>query len=337
MRVFLGTVGSRDGPPLVGLGGPTWQSLPVAIWREYEGAAVVPSDRPTMVTIGNFDGVHRGHQAVLAQCRVHHDELPLVAVTFDPHPLAVLAPEHAPRKLTTLERRIEMLRAHGADEVRVLAFDTEMAGWSPEDFITRIIVEQLHASLVVVGDNFRFGHKAAGNVDVLRAAGVQHDFHVEGLAIISDGGVLSSTRVRELVAAGDVVGAALILGRPHEVSGVVRRGEQRGRELGFPTANVPVDESYAVPPDGVYAGWVVRADGERLPAAISVGTNPTFDGVERRVESYVLDRTDLDLYDEAIRVEFIEPLRGMVKYEGVDALIAQMHHDVDQARRILGA
>ena len=217
----------------------------------------------------------------------------------------------------------------------MLAFDAEMAGWSPEEFVARVIVEQLRAELVVVGDNFRFGHKAAGDVAFLKAAGAEHGFGVEGLAIVSDGEALSSTRVRELVATGDLVGAAEVLGRPHEVSGVVRRGDQRGRELGFPTANVPVDESYAVPPDGVYAGWLVRADGERLPAAISVGTNPTFDGVERRVESYVLDRTDLDLYDELIRVEFVERLRGMVKYEGVDALIDQMHQDVEQTRRLL--
>ncbi|MDX6278454.1 MAG: riboflavin kinase / adenylyltransferase [Nocardioidaceae bacterium] len=321
---------------MIPAGAVTWQSLPVAIWREYEGAAVAPSDHPTLVSIGNFDGVHRGHQAVLAQCRTHHAELPIAAVTFDPHPLAVVAPERAPRRLTTFERRVELLRAHGADEVRVLAFDSEMASWSPDDFVRRVIVEQLHAELVVVGENFRFGHKAAGDLAFLREAGARHGFDVEGLAIVSDGGALSSTRVRELVAAGDLPGAALVLGRPHEVSGVVRRGDQRGRELGFPTANVPVDESYAVPPDGVYAGWLVRGDGERLPAAISVGTNPTFDGVERRVESYVLDRTDLDLYGEAIRVEFVERLRGMVAYEGVEPLIAQMHDDVAQTRRLLG-
>ena len=156
-----------------------------------------------------------------------------------------------------------------------------------------------------------------------------------GLALIGDGDVLSSTRARAHIAAGEMAAAADVLGRSHEVSGVVARGEQRGRELGFPTANVPVDESYAVPPDGIYAGWVVRASGDRLPAAISIGTNPTFDGVERRVESYVLDRTDLDLYDEQIRVELVEHLRGMVKFDGVDKLIEQMDDDVKQARRRL--
>jgi riboflavin kinase/FMN adenylyltransferase len=146
----------------------------------------------------------------------------------------------------------------------------------------------------------------------------------------------SSTLVRSLVADGRLREAAAVLGRPHEVSGVVVKGDQRGRELGFPTANVPVDETYAVPPDGVYAGWLVRADGERLPAAVSVGTNPTFDGVERRVESYVLDHTDLDLYGESIRVELVERLRGMVKYEGVDPLVEQMHRDVTDTRAALG-
>uniref|UniRef100_UPI002FCB0F3E riboflavin kinase n=1 Tax=Aeromicrobium sp. TaxID=1871063 RepID=UPI002FCB0F3E len=157
----------------------------------------------------------------------------------------------------------------------------------------------------------------------------------DGLAL--DGGEVpySSTLVRTLVAEGRLVEAAEVLGRPHEVSGIVVKGDQRGRELGFPTANVPVDEAYTVPPDGVYAGWLVRAAGERLPAAISVGTNPTFDGVERRVESYVLDRTDLELYGEAIRVELVDRLRGMVKYEGIDPLIAQMHQDVEKTRTIL--
>ncbi len=308
----------------------------MTIWREHEGSTFEPSDHPTLVTIGNFDGVHRGHQAVLAQCRAHHADLPIAAVTFDPHPLAVIAPTHAPRRLTSLARRIELLRAHGADEVRVLAFNAEMAGWSPDEFVARVIVEQLHGALVIVGENFRFGHKAAGDLNFLRAAGERHGFDVKSLAIVGSDGALSSTRVRELVAAGDLAGAADVLGRPHEVSGVVRRGDQRGRELGYPTANVPVDESIAVPPDGVYAGWVVRVSGERLAAAISVGTNPTFAGVERRVESYVLDRTDLDLYDEDIQIEFIKRLRGMVRFEEVDDLIVQMRVDIEQTRRALG-
>lgn len=302
------------------------------MWRDTEGAATNPRTSPAAIAIGTFDGVHRGHQHVLDRTRELADGAPVVAVTFDPHPMAVVRPDREPRKLTTLERRVELLREHGADEVRVLAFSAEMSGWSPAEFVERVLVDELHSNVVVVGEKFRFGHKAAGDVAFLVAAGEQHGFRAIGLPLIGDGEVLSSTRVRNHIAAGELVEAAEVLGRPHEVSGVVARGDQRGRELGFPTANVPVDESYAVPPDGVYAGWVARASGERLPAAISIGTNPTFDGVERRVESYVLDRTDLDLYDELIRVELVDRLRGMVKYEGIEPLIEQMNQDVEVAR-----
>ncbi|WP_344771610.1 bifunctional riboflavin kinase/FAD synthetase [Aeromicrobium panaciterrae] len=303
------------------------------MWREVAGATTQTRTRPAAVTIGTFDGVHRGHQHVLARTRELADGAPVVAVTFDPHPMAVVRPEHEPRKLTTLERRVELLHEHGADEVRVLAFSTEMSGWSPEEFVERVLADQLHSGVVVVGEKFRFGHKAAGDVAFLARAGEGHGFTAVGLPLVGDGEILSSTRVRAHVAAGELREAAEVLGRPHEVSGVVTRGEQRGRELGFPTANVPVDESYAVPPDGVYAGWVVA--GQRLPAAISIGTNPTFDGVERRVESYVLDRTDLNLYDQVIRVELVEHLRGMVKFEGIDALIETMNGDVEKTRVIL--
>ncbi len=304
------------------------------MWRDVPGATTDARTERAAVAIGTFDGVHRGHQHVLARTRELADGAAVVAVTFDPHPMAVVRPDHVPRRLTTLQRRVELLLANGADEVRVLAFSTEMSGWSPEEFIQRVLVDELHSQVVVVGEKFRFGHKAAGDLAVLVAAGEQHGFKAVGLPLIGDGEVLSSTRARAHVAAGELQEAAVVLGRPHEVSGVVVRGDRRGRDLGFPTANVPVDESCAVPPDGVYAGWVVRAD-ERLPAAISVGTNPTFDGVERRVESYVLDRTDLDLYDELIRVELVAHLRGMVKYEGVEALVQQMHQDVADTREIL--
>ena len=306
------------------------------MWRDTEGAATDPRTSSAAVAIGTFDGVHRGHQHVLDRTRELADGAPVVAVTFDPHPMAVVRPDREPRKLTTLERRVELLLQHGADEVRVLAFTTEMSGWSPAEFVERVLVDELHSDVVVVGEKFRFGHKAAGDVAFLATAGGQHGFRAVGLPLIGDGEVLSSTRARAHIAAGELTQAAEVLGRPHEVSGVVVRGDQRGRDLGFPTANVPVDESYAVPPDGVYACWVVRASGERLPAATSIGTNPTFDGVERRVESYVLDRTDLDLYDELIRVELVDHLRGMVKYVGVEPLIKQMQDDVERTRGILG-
>ena len=312
-----------------------WHSSVVTIWREAPGAATAPRTGPTAVTIGNFDGVHRGHQHVIARTRELADGIPVVAVTFDPHPMAVVAPDRAPLRLTSIARRVELLHAAGADEVRVLAFSHEMSTWSPESFVQNVVVEQLGARTVVVGENFRFGQRASGDVGLLRRMGEAAGFVVDGLDL--DGGEVpfSSTLVRRLVAEGDMRAAASVLGRPHEVSGVVVTGDRRGRELGFPTANVPVDEEFCVPPDGVYAGHVVRASGERLPAAISVGSNPTFDGTQRRVESYVLDRTDLDLYGEHLRVELVEHLRGMVRFEGIEPLVEQMHADVARTRSLL--
>lgn len=312
----------------------------MTIWRDILGASTAPRVAPTAVTVGNFDGVHRGHQHVVRRTRELAGDLPVIAVTFDPHPLAVVAPDRAPKMLTSTQRRVELLLAAGVDEVRILAFDQQMAGWTPQKFVDRILVQELQASLVAVGENFRFGRRAAGDTAFLRDAGLRAGFRVDGLALDGsglDGGdePYSSTLTRKLILDGRIRDAADVLGRPHEICGVVRQGDQRGRDLGFPTANVPVDERFAVPPDGVYAGWLVRADGSRHPAAISVGTNPTFDGVERRVESYVLDRTDLQLYGEQVRVELVDRLRGMVKYEGIDALVAQMNLDVDRTREVL--
>lgn len=308
------------------------------IWRD---AGQVPADLGrTVVTIGNFDGVHLGHQHVLQRAVETAAELGIddvVAVTFDPHPIAVLRPEHAPPTLTSIESRARLLELYGASATAVVHFDREVASWSPEEFIERIIVDALHAKAVVVGANFRFGHKAAGDVALLLREGERLDFSVEGIAL--DGGpqVWSSTYIRQCLASGDVAGAAEALGRPFTVRGVVVKGDQRGRELGFPTANVPTPVNGAAPADGVYAGWLTRLDtGERFPAAISVGTNPTFDGHrERRVESYVLDRSDLDLYGVEVQVEFVEWLRGMVKFEGIDKLVETMHGDVVRARQIL--
>lgn len=306
------------------------------LWRD---VAEVPADLgPTAVVIGNFDGVHLGHQHVLARARELADDrdLTLVAVTFDPHPMAVLRPEHAPVMLTSVEQRAELLAAAGADAVLALPFDKDMAGWSPDEFAQRVLVEGLHAAVCVVGANFRYGHRAAGDVAALAAYGGEHGFDAEGIAL--DGGpqVWSSTYVRTCLASGDVAGAAEALGRPYAVRGVVVKGDQRGRELGFPTANVPA--TTAAPTDGVYAGWLTRRDtGETYPAAISVGTNPTFDGVVgRRVESYVIDRTDLELYGVEVEVAFVERLRGMVAFESVEALITQMNADVDRTRELLG-
>lgn len=307
------------------------------IWRSLEE---VPSDLgPTAVTIGNFDGVHLGHRHVVNRTRetAADRSLTVVAVTFEPHPMAVLRPEHAPTTLTSLDVRAELLADAGAEAVLALPFDRDVASWTPEEFVQRVLVDVLHAAAVVVGANFRFGHRAAGDVATLRETGERYGFTAEGIPL--DGGpqVWSSTYVRMSLAAGDVAGAAEALGRPYAVRGVVVRGDQRGRELGFPTANVPTDALTAVPPDGVYAGWLRRLDtGERYPAAISVGTNPTFDGVrDRRVESYVLDRTDLELYGVEVEVSFVDRLRGMVAFESVEKLIDQMIDDVDRARELL--
>lgn len=305
----------------------------MAIWKTVDGAPGIPVGEPSAITIGNFDGVHRGHQALLAATREAARGAVTVAVTFDPHPVAIFAPDRAPRVLTSLERRIELLHQHGADHVRVLDFTAEMAAWSPEEFVRAVVLDQCHAVAVVVGDGFRFGAKASGSIENLIEVGERAGFTATESALAGDGEVFSSTRVRAAVAAGDVEQAAEILGRPHEVEGVVVAGDRRGREFGFPTANVPVDETLAVPPDGVYATRVLLPDGSRLPAATSVGTNPTFEGVTgRRVESYVLDRDDLELYDRRIRVEFVARLRDMVAFDSVDALLEQMHRDVEQAR-----
>ena len=307
------------------------------IWRSTDD---VPTDLgSTAVVIGNFDGVHLGHQHVIARAReiADDDGLTLVAVTFDPHPMAVLRPEHAPQILTTIETRADLLREAGVDDVFALPFDRQIAGWSPEEFVDRILVDTLHAAAVVVGANFRFGHRASGDVATLREASERRGFHAEGIPL--DGGpqVWSSTYVRTCLATGDVAGAAEALGRPFAVRGTVMEGEKRGRDLGFPTANVPAGTVTAVPADGVYAGWLRRLDtGEVLPAAISVGTNPTFDGErDRRVESYVLDRDDLELYGVEVEVSFVERLRGMVAFESVERLVEQMRNDVDLARELL--
>jgi riboflavin kinase/FMN adenylyltransferase len=309
----------------------------VHIWRSL---AAVPGDLGrTVAVVGNFDGVHLGHRRVLGRARELADErgLPVVVVTFDPHPMAVLRPEHAPTQLTTIERRAELLADAGADHVLALPFDTDMAAWTPEEFVTRVLVEAVHAAAVVVGANFRFGRRAAGDVSTLQEQGALHDFTAEGIPL--DGGpmVWSSTYVRTCLAAGDVAGAAEALGRPYAVRGVVVQGDQRGRELGYPTANVPTDGLTAAPSDGVYAGWLRRLDtDERYPAAISVGTNPTFVGMRyRRIESYVLDRTDLELYGVEVEVSFVARLRGMTAFDSVDALLVQMADDVQHARDAL--
>ena len=312
------------------------------IWRSLED---VPSSLGrTVVTIGNFDGVHRGHQRVVARARevaAALGGLPVVALTFDPHPIAVLRPDHAPRSLTTVDERAEALAEHGVDQVAVLPFSREVAAWPAERFVAEVLAGALHARAVVVGANFRFGAKASGDLATLREQGARHDFDTHGVEL--DGGpqVWSSTYVRTCLASGDVSGAAEALGRPFALRGTVVEGDRRGRELGYPTANVPVVGERAVPEDGVYAGWLRRLEGDPtlLPVAISVGTNPTFAGERaRRIESYVLPEAagdDLDLYGATVEVSFVARVRPMARFDDVDQLVEQMADDVGRTRRLL--
>lgn len=315
-----------------------------------------PGFGPSVVTVGNFDGVHRGHQAVLG--RVAADAraagAAAVAITFDPHPLAVLRPEHAPAPLQGLDRRLDLMATTGLDAVLVMEFTLELAGWSPERFVADVLAGALHARAVVVGRDMRFGHRNSGDVGTLRELGARYGYDVDLVEDLGgtdeahpSGRRWSSTWVRELLAAGDVAGAAEVLGRPHEAVGTVVHGDHRGRELGYPTANLSPDADGMAPADGVYAGrlTVLPRPGEAgavdggddgpWPAAISIGTNPTFDGADRRVEAYVLDRDDLDLYGRRVRLEYVARLRPTLRFDGIDSLVTQMRDDVDRARELL--
>ena len=298
-----------------------------------------------VVTIGVFDGVHRGHAEIIAQAveLARERGVPSVLLTFVPHPSEVVRPGSHPPVLTTIVRRAELVEQLGVEVFCALPFTFEFSHMPPDEFAHHVLVERLHASAVIVGDNFRFGHRAAGNVAVLERLGETFGFTAHGIPLLRDGETpISATYVRSCVQAGDMVGAAAALGRSHRVDGVVERGDQRGRELGFPTANLRTEAWAAVPADGVYAGRVWRLDewGRTAPgpplgaAAISVGTNPTFEVRQRRVEAYILDY-DGDLYGDAIGVEFVARLRGMEKFDDVADLVAQMRADVADTRRLM--
>jgi riboflavin kinase/FMN adenylyltransferase len=308
--------------------------------QRWRGLEDVPSDwGRSVVTIGSYDGVHRGHQRVIGQAVgiARERGIPSVVVTFDPHPSEVVRPGSHPPLLAPHNRRAQLMAELGVDAVLILPFTLEFSRMGAEDFVRQVLVDTLRAQVVVEGRNFRFGHKAAGNVELLERMGAENDFEVVEPELFAEGDtVFSSTVVRRLVAEGDVDGARQVLGRPHRVEGVVVRGDQRGRELGYPTANLETLPYTAIPADGVYAGWLVVAD-ERLPAAISVGTNPTFDGTERRVEAYALDRTDLDLYGVHVSVEFLAWLRGMERFDSIEALLERMADDVKRARDLVDA
>ena len=266
-----------------------------------------------------------------------------MAITFDPHPDEVVRPGTHPPFLCTSRRRAELLAGLGADAVWVLPFTYEFSQLGPDEFVRGVLVDRLHAARVVIGETFRFGHKAAGDLVLLTELGEKYDFAAEGVPLlVEDGITISSSHIRERLAAGDVAGAARALGRPHRVEGVVVRGHRRGRALGFPTANLEWQPQMAIPADGIYAGWLASFDPdgrpeERWPAAISIGTNPTFDDGyprARTVEAYALDRDDLDLYGTHVAVDFAARLRGTERFASVDDLVEQMRSDVDQARDI---
>lgn len=301
--------------------------------------------RGSVVTIGAYDGVHLGHRKVLALVRELADvrDLDAALVTFDRHPASVVRPDSAPKILTSLQHKLDLLDELGLlDEIVVIEFDLERSRESAEDFVHRVLVDQLDAKVVVVGEDFHFGHKRGGNVAMLSRMGTDLDFEVIGLNLIApEGGPghapYSSTRIRALVADGDVAGAAELLGRPHAVRGTVVRGDNRGgTELGFPTANVAVAPDTAMPANGIYAGQLVDPDGVVRTAAISLGTRPTFhpDAHESVLEVFVLD-FDGDLYDTEVEVRFVEHLRGEERFDSVDALVEQMHRDVAETRRLL--
>lgn len=324
--------------------------------QRWDSVAEVSEDLGrSVVTIGNFDGVHRGHQRVLsdlvALARVR--QAVSVAITFQPHPIAVLFPERAPQQIDGLTTRLERMARTGLGGVLVMTFTRELATWSPRRFVEEVLVEALHACAVVVGRDTRFGYRNSGDITTLRELGAELGFEVyavedfAGAELETGGGRWSSTWIRGLLADGDVRTAASALGHLHRMVGVVVHGDHRGRELGYPTANLARDAEGLIPADGVYAGWltVLTADDAtpqdptppvRMPAAISVGTNPTFDGRARRVEGYVLDRDDLELYGAIVAIDFVERLRPTERFDHVDALVVQMHKDVEAARAVLG-
>jgi riboflavin kinase/FMN adenylyltransferase len=320
--------------------------VPVQRWTDL--AQVPAGFGPSVVTIGNFDGVHRGHAGVLTRMVAGARAVGArsVAVTFTPHPQQVHRPETAPPLLTGDADRLELLEGTGLDAVLLLTYTLEFARQTAEEFVRRYLVDGLHARTVVVGRDVRFGRGNVGDLTTMVELGERYGFGVEVIEDVAPDDAQrrwSSTWVRELLESGEVDRAGEVLGRPHRMRGTVVHGDARGRDLGFPTANLSPEASGMVPADGVYAGWLRRpalAPGSAdavLPAAISVGTNPTFAGAQRRVEAYVLDRTDLDLYGEEVVLDFVVRLRPTLRFDSVDALIERMHQDVADVRVALAS
>lgn len=318
------------------------------VWRSL---ADVPANLgPAVVTIGNFDGVHRGHQAVLRRmvANAHARGLASVALTFHPHPKAVHTPEHTPELITGIEDRLEQMAATGLDGILLQEYTLDFAQQTPLQFVTTYLVHGLHAATVVVGRDTRFGRGNAGDLTTMRELGEQLGFTVEVIADASGTDATrrwSSTWVRELLEDGDLVAAAEVLGRPHRLRGTVEPGDQLGRTIGFPTANIAVSGGF-IPRHGVYAGWLTVVDpgpdtdpalvGVRLPAAVSLGLNYTVGGTDLRVEAHVIDATGINLYGAAVTLDLVRWRRPMLDFGGLDPLVAALHEDVQWCRDQLG-
>ena len=318
------------------------------IWH---GLEQVPANLDaSVVTIGVFDGIHRGHRKLIGAAKDRARELgiPCVLMTFDPHPLAVVAPDHMPPMLGSVAVRADLAEDLGVDYMLAVRFTPELAAQTPEEFFTSVIMQRLHARAVTVGENFTFGHRASGNTDTLRELGEKYGVEVDVVTLLTeDGTTISSSVIRQLLREGDVAHAAWALGRPYRVAGEVVRGAGRGgRELGYPTANLYFPDSVALPADGVYCGWFTVLDdapingdmvsGNRYMTAVSIGTNPTFGDERRSVEAFVIDQ-DADLYGRYCAVEFVEHVRWMEKFDSVDELLTAMSEDVRRTREILSS
>ncbi|GAA2062169.1 MULTISPECIES: bifunctional riboflavin kinase/FAD synthetase [Streptomyces] len=309
--------------------------------QRWRGMAEIPGDwGRSVVTIGSYDGVHLGHQLIIGKAVERARELgvPAVVITFDPHPTEVIRPGSQPALLAPHRRRAELMAELGVDAVLVLPFTKELSQLSPAEFVVKVLVEKLHAVSVVEGPNFRFGHRAAGSVATLAELGESYGFDVRVIDLyvrgeVGEGEAFSSSLARRLIAAGDVAGAAAVLGRPHRVEGEVVHGAARGRDLGIPTANLDVVPGSAIPADGVYAGWLTAGE-ERWAAAISIGTNPQFEGTVRSVEAHVVDRTDLDLYGQWVAVDFHSFVRGQETFPSLDAFLARLEEDKQRVREL---
>ena len=288
--------------------------------------------KTTSIAIGIFDGVHAGHQQILKEASRHGR---VVALTFYPHPTSIFAPERTPSAIVNIEDRIALLEENGASEVVVIEFTKEFSAKSPEDFIQEVLIDQLHATHVTVGENFTFGHKASGSVETLNKYG--KNFGLSAVHLKEDrGSAISSTRIRNLIVDGDIERANELLTRPYYLKGPVVHGEKRGRTIGYPTANLGLADHATIPADGIYAGWLSVGD-HRWAAAISIGTNPTFPGVRgRQVEAYAIEQEGLDLYDQTASIEFVSRLRDTLKFDGLDPLLLQMAEDCAEAKRVLG-